>query len=73
MFSFPTFHCLTMSLFYRTRCMLGIPMGATTGVSCHQVKYETRFELRDLLSGYLVLVLPGRRNAGAVSGQVVTI
>jgi len=53
--------------------MLGIPMGATTGVSCHQVKYETRFELRDLLSGYLVLVLPGRLNAGAVSGQVVTI
>jgi len=41
MFSFPTSHCLTMSLFYRTRCMLGIPMGATTGVSCHQVKYET--------------------------------
>jgi len=53
--------------------MLGTPMGATTGVSCHQVKYKTRFELRDVLSGYLVLVLPCRRSARAVSGQVVTI
>jgi len=53
--------------------MLRIPIGATSGVSCHQVKYETRFELRDLLSGHLVLVLPGRRNSGAVSGQMVII